>query len=153
MTLSSRGTRSRRAAFLTSVVLRDCEIGSGAGSIVGSGVGANGAGLASGTGGTGAGASGAGPASGTGGTGAVLNSGMFIDSSGAMGSGPFSTVATLGSGSGKGPTASPSSPVSSSGTEEGAATGSENTGSTFVVLVISSIAFCKSLSAAGAAGA
>lgn len=49
-------------------------------------------------------------------------------------------------GSGKGPTDSASSPVSPSGTDDGAATGSEKTGSTFVVLVISSIAFCKSLS-------
>lgn len=46
----------------------------------------------------------------------------------------------------KGPIGSPSSPVSSSGTVEGAAMGSEKTGSIFVLLVISSIAFCKSLS-------
>ena len=45
---------------------------------------------------------------------------------------------------GKGPMGSLSSPVSPSGTEDGAATGSEKTGSILVVLVISSIAFCKS---------
>ena len=49
-------------------------------------------------------------------------------------------------GSANGPIGSPSSPVSSSGTVEGAAMGSEKTGSIFVLLVISSIAFCKSLS-------
>ena len=75
----------------------------------------------------------------------LLISGIFIASSGAIGSGASVTVATLGSG--KGPTGSPSSPVSPSGTEDGAATGSEKTGSTLVVLVISSIAFCRSLSA------
>ena len=54
-------------------------------------------------------------------------------------------ASTTGS-SGNGPFGSPSSPVSPSGTEDGAATGSEKTGSMLVVLVISSIAFCKSLS-------
>ena len=58
-----------------------------------------------------------------------------------MGSGAGATVSTFGAGAGNGPTASPSSPVSSSGIEEGAATGSEKTGSILVVLVMSSIAF------------
>lgn len=76
----------------------------------------------------------------------LLISGMFMASSGAIGS-PAGAVgiSTLG-GSGKGPTASSSSPVSPSGTEDGAATGSEKTGSTLVVFVMLSIAFCKSLS-------
>ena len=42
--------------------------------------------------------------------------------------------------------------MSPSGTEDGAATGSEKTGSTLVVLVISSIAFCRSLSTVGCVG-
>ncbi len=74
----------------------------------------------------------------------TLSSGMSIGSNGAMGSGLGVTISTFGSG--KGPIASPSSPVSPSGTEDGAATGSEKTGSILVVLVMSSIAFCKSLS-------
>lgn len=74
----------------------------------------------------------------------ALRSGISIGSKGAMGSGPGVTISTLGSG--KGPTGSSSSPVSPSGTEDGAATGSEKTGSTLVVLVMSSIAFCRSLS-------
>jgi len=81
----------------------------------------------------------------TGAVGATGNSGIFklgtvISLSGTIGSGAG------GKGPGKGPTGSPSSPVSPSGIEDGAATGSEKTGSTLVVLVISSIAFCKSLS-------
>ena len=68
-------------------------------------------------------------------------------SSGAIGSVAGGTISSLGAG--KGPTGSPSSPVSPSGTEEGAATGSEKTGSVLVVLVISSIAFCRSLSTVG----
>ena len=51
-----------------------------------------------------------------------------------------------GAGSGNGPTGSPSSPVSPSGIEDGAATGSEKTGSILVVFVMLSIAFCRSLS-------
>lgn len=74
----------------------------------------------------------------------ILSSGIFIDSRGAMGSGAGATISTFGSGNG--PTGSPSSPVSPSGTEDGAATGSEKTGSILVVLVMSSIAFCRSLS-------
>ena len=64
-----------------------------------------------------------------------------------MGSGVGTTISSFGSG--KGPTGSPSSPVSPSGTDEGAATGSEKTGSMLVVLVMSSIAFCRSLSTVG----
>ena len=45
---------------------------------------------------------------------------------------------------GNGPIGSPSSPVSPSGIVDGAATGSEKTGSFFVAPAISSIAFCKS---------
>ena len=80
----------------------------------------------------------------------VVASGMaklgipLMASRGAIGSGAGGIISSLGSG--KGPTGSPSSPVSPSGIEEGAATGSEKTGSTLVVLVILSIAFCKSLS-------
>ena len=131
--LSKRGTRSRKAAFLTSPVLRDCGTGSGIGCSRTGAAGASGAAGAAGA----AGASGAGVPK-------LLISGIFIDSSGAIGAGASVTVATFGSGNG--PTGSSSSPVSPSGTEEGAATGSEKTGSMLVVLVISSIAFCKSLS-------
>ena len=74
----------------------------------------------------------------------MVNSGIFMDSSGAIGSGAGGTISTFGSG--KGPTGSANSPVSSSGMDDGAATGSEKTGSVLVVLVISSIAFCRSLS-------
>ena len=55
----------------------------------------------------------------------------------------------IGLGAGKGPTDSASSPESPSGIDEGAATGSAKTGSLLVVFVMSSIAFCKSLSAVG----
>jgi hypothetical protein len=55
----------------------------------------------------------------------------------------------IGSGAGNGPTDSANSPLSPSGTEDGAATGSAKTGSLLVVFVISSIAFCKSLSTVG----
>lgn len=75
----------------------------------------------------------------------LLISGIFIDSSGAIGS-VAGAVGISTFGSGKGPTDSPSSPVSPSGTDDGAATGSEKTGSTLVVFAMSSIAFCKSLS-------
>lgn len=79
------------------------------------------------------------------GTSGMAKSGMLLAaSSGAIPSGVGATTSNLGSG--KGPIGSPSSPVSPSGTEDGAATGSEKTGSIFVVLVMSSIAFCKSLS-------
>lgn len=58
-----------------------------------------------------------------------------------------STAGAVGtSGSGNGPTGSSRMPVSPSGIEEGAAIGSEKTGSMLVELVILSIAFCKSLS-------
>ena len=88
------------------------------------------------SGGIGAGAGGA--------SSGILSSGISMDCNGAIGSGAGMTASTFGSG--KGPTGSPSSPVSPSGTEDGAATGSENTGSILVVLVMSSIAFCRSLS-------
>ena len=129
--LSSKGTRSRRAAFLISEVLRFCGSGSGV-----EATGTSGAGLRTGSAGAGAGAPG------------TASSGMFsMASSGAIGSGAGATISSFGSG--KGPTGSPSSPVSPSGTEDGAATGSEKTGSMLVVLVMSSIAFCKSLSTVG----
>ena len=128
---SRRGIRSRNAAALIWWVLRDSGIGSISGfSMVGSGAGA----------GAGSGAGG-GVISGT------LSSGTSMASRGAMPSGAGVTTAILGWG--KGPFGSPSSPVSPSGTEDGAATGSEKTGSTLVVLVISSIAFCRSLSTVG----
>lgn len=63
---------------------------------------------------------------------------------GVIGSGVGGVMATCGSGNG--PIDSSSSPVSPSGTEDGAATGSEKTGSVLVLLVMSSIAFCRSLS-------
>lgn len=94
-----------------------------------------------------------GSVSGVGGIGISVGAGMFKSgmpaaaSKGATVSGAGATTSSLGSG--KGPTGSPSSPVSPSGTEEGAATGSEKTGSIFVLLVISSMAFCKSLSTVG----
>ena len=78
----------------------------------------------------------------------IARSGILLAaSSGAIASGAGAITSSLGSG--KGPTGSPSSPVSPSGTEDGAATGSEKTGSMLVVLVISSIAFCRSLSTLG----
>ena len=129
--LSSNGTRSRKAAVLIWRVFNDSGIGSGVGS-----VGAAGAGAASGAGGIGMSA-GAG----------IFNSGMLAASNGAIGSGAGVTISSLGSG--KGPTGSPNSPVSPSGTEEGAATGSEKTGSILVLLVMSSIAFWRSLSTVG----
>ncbi len=70
-------------------------------------------------------------------------------SRGAIGSGAGVVTSTLAStfgGSVKGPTGSSSSPESPSGILEGAATGSEKTGSTLVLLVMLSIAFCRSLS-------
>ena len=83
----------------------------------------------------------------------IANSGIFsIASRGAIGSGAGGTILSLGSGAGagagagNGPTGALSSPVSPSGMVEGAATGSEKTGSVLVVLVMSSIAFCRSLS-------
>ncbi len=84
---------------------------------------------------------------GSGGTGGVarfiwLSSGISMDSNGAIGSGPWVTTSTFGAGNG--PTGSPSSPVSPSGTDDGAATGSEKTGSSLVLFVILSIAFCRS---------
>ncbi len=76
--------------------------------------------------------------------------GIEIGSIGAMGSVAGGTISMWvsgrGAGVGNGPMGSLSSPVSPSGTEDGAATGSENTGSVLVVLVILSIARCKSLS-------
>ena len=140
--LSSRGTRSRRAAFLISVVLRFSGTGSGVGASTPGAAGAAGAGVS----GNGARVG----ASGTAGVGAsgMAKSGMLLAaSSGAMPSGAGATTSNLGSGNG--PTGSPSSPVSPSGTEDGAATGSEKTGSMLVVLVMSSIAFCRSLSTLG----
>ena len=151
--------RSRRAASLTWRVLRlvaEKEEGTGWGSICGSDIAGAGGVTICGSGATGAGGAigsgvlvisaevgiGIGPGM-TAGSGA-LSSGILIDSNGAMGSGPGVTISTLGSG--KGPIASSSSPVSPSGIEDGAATGSEKTGSILVVLVMSSIAFCKSLS-------
>ena len=154
---SSSGTKSRRAASLTFLVLRFGAVfvksgvgsgaGAGSGGRIGSGIG-TGVGVGSGMGagvdigsgaGTGAGAGGIGVVSG-----GTLSSGMLIGSNGAIGSGAGATISTFGSGNG--PTGSPNSPVSPSGTEEGAATGSEKTGSILVVLVILSIAFCRSLS-------
>ena len=118
--LSSNGRRSRKAARLTSVVLRECASDSaGVSTSAGSGV---------------AGSSGSG----------ASKSGILIGSSGASGSAAGAGISILGAG--KGPTDSASSPVSPSGIEDGAATGSEKTGSAFVVLVMLSIAFCKSLS-------
>lgn len=151
MSRSSRGMRSRRAASLTWCVLRFDNgmlkwfggvigVGSdmiGVGGVIGSGAGAMGA---AGTTGSGIGAGSVVSDSGAG----TLSSGMSIGSNGAMGSGLGATISTLGSG--KGPTGSSSSPVSPSGTDEGAATGSEKTGSILVLLVMSSIAFCRSLS-------
>ena len=117
--LSRSGTRSRRAAFLTSLVFMVSGIGSTSGSgITGAGCGSAGV----------SGTTGAGGTSSKEGACIVEIDGVSI------------------TGSGKGPFGSPSSPVSPSGTEDGAATGSEKTGSTLVVLVISSIAFCRSLS-------
>ncbi len=122
-----RGTKSRSAASLTWCTVRlsgiDTGVDSGAELRLGVGSGA-GSEVGSGVGG--------------------VRFGMEMGSSGAIGSGAGVTISTFGSG--KGPTGSPSSPVSPSGTEDGAATGSEKTGSTLVVLVMSSIAFCKSLS-------
>lgn len=69
----------------------------------------------------------------------VFSSGALTGLKGIDGAGAGAIGSTLGSG--KGPIGSPSSPVSPSGTEDGAATGSEKTGSTLVVLVMSSIAF------------
>ena len=135
MILSSRGTKSRRAAFLISEVLRLW------GSSSGTTAGVSGAGAGARTGSAGAGASGA---AGAGGFGIAKSGILLAASSGAMPSGAGATTSSFGSG--KGPTGSPSSPVSPSGTEDGAATGSEKTGSMLVVLVMSSIAFCKSLS-------
>ena len=141
---SSRGIRSRRAASLTWCMLR---LGEGAlnelGGVTVAGSGATGAGCMIGSGagigaGVGAGIGAIGLGAGT------LSSGISIGSNGAIGSGSGATISTLGSG--KGPTGSPSSPVSPSGIEDGAATGSEKTGSVLVVLVMSSIAFCRSLS-------
>ena len=133
MIFSRRGIRSRRAAFLISAVLRLWGRISGVGSVIGGS--GSGSGSGSGTG-AGAGASG------------ILSSGILLAaSSGAMASGAGATTSSWGSGNG--PTGSPNSPVSPSGTEDGAATGSEKTGSMLVVLVISSIAFCRSLSTFG----
>lgn len=143
--LSNSGTRSRRAAFLISVVLRFC------GSSVVMGAGASGAGISDAeTSGAGAGArtGSAGVGAGVAGVSGMAKSGILLaTSSGAMVVGAGVTTSSLGSGNG--PTGSPSSPVSPSGTEDGAATGSEKTGSMLVVLVISSIAFCRSLSTLG----
>ena len=75
----------------------------------------------------------------------IGGSAMFKGSAGTTGSGAGGTISAALV-SGKGPIGSPSSPVSPSGIEEGAATGSEKTGSTLVALVILSIAVCKSLS-------
>ena len=58
-------------------------------------------------------------------------------------------VTGAGSGVGNGPTDSANSPVSPSGTEDGAAIGSAKTGSLLVLFVISLIACCKSLSTVG----
>ena len=155
----SSGMRSRKAASLTWRVLRlvaEKGEGTGWGAIFGSDIaGAGGVTIC------GSGATGAGVVIGSGvlaisagvgiGIGFGMNSdsgtpssGILIGSNGAMGSGPGITISTFGSG--KGPIASSSSPVSPSGIEDGAATGSEKTGSILVVLVMSSIAFCKSLS-------
>lgn len=124
--LSRRGTRSRRAAFLTSLVFMVSGIGSTSGSCM--------TGVGSGMGRVGSGSVGASGMVGAGGTSSKEGACMVeIDGASIFGSG-------------KGPFGSPSSPVSPSGTEDGAATGSEKTGSTLVVLVISSIAFCRSLS-------
>ena len=121
--LSSRGSRSRSAARLTSVVLSECASDSDDSVLEtsGSGVGSD-------------------SASGSG----AFRSGILIGSSGASGSAAGAGISTLGAGNG--PTDSASSPVSPSGTDDGAATGSEKTGSALVVFVILSIAFCKSLS-------
>ena len=125
--LGRSGTRSRRAAVLISLVLRVSGIGSGLGISISEldGVADESAGDAGGMLG-------------------MVSSGIFMDSSGAMGSGAGGAISIFGSGNG--PTGSASSPVSPSGIEDGAATGSEKTGSSLVVLVISSIAFCRSLS-------
>ena len=131
LTLSRSGIKSRRADFLMSLVfwgiaLVDSMAGSGAGAGSAVGVGSRvGSGIGSGA--------------------EVAKSGISTGATGVTGSG--AGASTLGSGNG--PTGSPSSPVSPSGIEDGAATGSENTGSMLVVLVISSIAFCRSLSTLG----
>ena len=70
--------------------------------------------------------------------------GVTVSVDGSVGAG--GVIGASSAGSANGPIGSPNSPVSSSGTVDGAATGSEKTGSMFVLLVISSIAFCKSLS-------
>ncbi len=133
------------------------EVGSGVGS--GAGVGSDSAGAARGSGagvsGAGAGApmfAGFGAANGLAKAGVspgMGKSGMFAAaSSGAIGSGAGAVTSIFG-GSVNGPTGSSSSPESPSGIDEGAATGSEKTGSTLVLLVILSIAFCRSLSTVG----
>ena len=164
--LPRSGARSRRAASLTErmsvgisevgvVVMTLSEMtsettldmtGSGAGgneASTGVGVGI-GAGIVAGVG-IGVGAGGIGIATGVG-----AGAGMAGRGAGATGRG-------IGRGAGAvagrisliGPTGSPRTPLSPSGTEDGAATGSEKTGSTLVFFVMSSIAFCKSLSTVG----
>ncbi len=141
MSLSKIGASSRSAASFTWCILRpDVDVGSpGAGTSVGSVESKAGSGGTGGVANSGMLSSGA--LVGSGGVGSV---GGGVGSVGAIGSGAGGSISACGSGNG--PTGSPSSPASPSGTEEGAATGSEKTGSTFVVFVMSSIAFCKSLS-------
>ena len=115
-------------------------IGSGAGAGIGSGAGA-GAGSGAGAG-VGSGI-GAGAGAGSGSAGGIGKSGIVSGSIGAICSVAW-TTSTFGAGNG--PTGSASSPVSSSGTDEGAATGSLKTGSLLVLLVMSLIAFCRSSS-------
>ena len=79
-------------------------------------------------------------------------SGVGVGISGILRSGTIGAIGSTGAGgngSGNGPTGSARAPVSPSGTEEGAATGSEKTGSVLVLFVMSSIAFCRSLSTVG----
>ncbi len=99
-------------------------------SATGSGVGAGGSGVVTGMVETGAGGSGGSGAVGRGGSG--------------RGIGRAAGLISL-----NGPTGSAITPLSPSGIEDGAAIGSEKTGSTFVFFVMSSIAFCKSLSTVG----
>ena len=135
LSLSRIGARSRRAASLTSLTFwagaEGCGILTGAGiggiaGICGAGIGAFGAAK------LGIGARGA--------------TGRGAIGRGAIGRGAGREA---GFGAINGPTGSAILPVSPSGMEDGAATGSAKTGSELVFFVMSSIAFCKSLSTVG----
>lgn len=84
--------------------------------------------------------------SGAGKVGTAISSAGGVGDSGAGMLGFGAGVAMVSSEVRNGPIGSLSSPVSPSGIDDGAATGSEKTGSILVLLVISSIAFCRSLS-------